>query len=277
MTTVRLHTHELGSGPPAVLLHGFPETSYAWRGVAPALAAAGVRVVSPDLRGYGRSPRPAGVRNYTTEALAGDIEALLEQCGPGVVLVGHDWGGAIAWRVGMRRPDLLRRLVILNAPHPATMRRELSRPSPQILRSWYAGAFQLPWVPEGILRAGDFAILRRALRSGPAAGDPAAENVYLDAFRPDGALTAALDYYRAALRHPPPPPTVIGVPTLVIWGMRDRYLSPRLLEGLDSWVTDLRIERLPEASHWLHHEEPGRVAGLIADFMRDSVEPRQAD
>lgn len=202
MTTVRLHTHELGSGPPAVLLHGFPETSYAWRGVAPALAAAGVRVVSPDLRGYGRSPRPAGVRNYTTEALAGDIEALLEECGPGVVLVGHDWGGAIAWRVGMRRPDLLRRLVILNAPHPATMRRELSRPSTQILRSWYAGAFQLPWVPEAILRAGDFATLRRALRSGPAAGDPDAENVYLDAFRPDGALTAALDYYRAALRHP---------------------------------------------------------------------------
>ena len=268
---VTLHCVEAGSGPLVVLLHGFPECSYGWRHQVPRLAAAGFRVVAPDLRGYGASDRPRGISAYSVGALVGDVAGLIERLGGGpAVLAGHDWGGVVAWYAAMSRPEVVRRLVILNAPHPAAYARELRRGSSQLLRSWYAGLHQLPRLPELAWEAFDYALLRRVLRGGPAA-TTADEEAYVAAFRGRGGIGPALNYYRAAVRHRAPRPVPITAPTLLIWGERDRYLVPELTRGLDRWVPDLRIERLPDASHWVQHDEPERVAALIAEFSRDDA------
>lgn len=265
---IRLHCVQAGTGPLILLLHGFPELSYAWRRQLPALAAAGFRAVAPDLRGYGRSDRPPGVAAYAIETLVDDVAGLIEALGErDAVLVGHDWGGVIAWYAAMLRPASVRRLVILNAPHPAAYAREVRRLSSQVWRSWYAAMHQIPWLPEVAWRTGDFALLRRVLRAGPArTREEMAE--YVSAFSEPGAITAALNYYRAALRHRPRGIRLIHAPTLLIWGERDRFLVPQLAEGLDRWVPDITAERLPQSSHWLHHEEPERVSELIAGFAR---------
>lgn len=265
---IRLHCVEAGTGPLVLLLHGFPESSYAWRRQLPALAARGFRAVAPDLRGYGRSDRPRGVAAYAVEALVDDVTGIVEALGErDAVLVGHDWGGIIAWYTAMLRPASVRRLIILNAPHPAAYAREMRRLSSQVWRSWYAAMHQLPRLPELAWRAGDFALLRRVLRTGPArTREEIAECV--SALSSPGAMTAALNYYRAALRHRPEGIRRIQAPTLLIWGERDRFLVPELTEGLERWVPDLTIERLPRATHWLHHEEPERVSELIARFAR---------
>lgn len=270
---IRIHYVEEGEGPPVVLLHGFPEFWYGWRRQIPILAAAGFRTIAPDLRGYNETERPAGVESYRLDLLVADVAGLMERLGAsGVVLVGHDWGGVIAWYAAMHHPSLVERLVVMNAPHPATYRRELRRMSSQVLRSGYAAFFQLPWLPEALWRAGDFALLRRAVRSGPARTDEEAE-AYVEALARPGALSAALHYYRAAARHRPPRTEPVTVPTLVIWGERDPFLVSALADGLEPWVRDLRVERLPRATHWLHHEQPETVGRLIADFARGGAAP----
>jgi pimeloyl-ACP methyl ester carboxylesterase len=262
-------------GRAVVLLHGFPEFSYAWRHQMPALAAAGFRAIAPDLRGYGRSPKPPGVRDYRIELVASDVVELIQSESHGRAhLVGHDWGGVIAWWIATHHPDVVERLVILNAPHPGAYFRELRKPA-QVTRSWYAAFFQCPWLPEWVIRFDDFASLRRLFRNGPARRGAFSEHdidQYLRAFSDRRALTGALNYYRSALRerltwtasHSRP----VAAPTLVIWGERDRYLVPQLTLGLERWVTDVRVVRLPEASHWVQHDEPARVNRLMVDFLR---------
>lgn len=263
---IDLHVVEEGEGPLILLLHGFPEFWYGWRRQIPALAAAGFRVAAPDLRGYGRSGKPRSVAAYRMRRLVEDVVGLVEALGEEeVVLVGHDWGGVIAWYAAMHHPSVVRRLVVLNAPHPAAFARELRRPSSQVLRSWYAGFFQLPWLPETLWRAADFAMLRRVLRTGPAR-TAEEEARYVEALSPPGALRAALNYYRAAVRYSRPRVHPIDQPTLLIWGERDPFLVPALTRGLERWVRDLRVERFPHATHWIQHEEPGAVSGLIASF-----------
>ena len=154
-------------GPAVILLHGFPEFSYAWRHQIPPLAAAGFRVIAPDLRGYNLSDKPKGVRAYRIEELVADVAGLIEFAGGSAVLVGHDWGGIIGWFTAIRHPKLVRKLIILNAPHPAAYLRELKRPA-QLLRSWYVLFFRLPWLPEAMLKLNDFALPRRLFRQGPA-------------------------------------------------------------------------------------------------------------
>ena len=272
-----LHYVEAGhsnTGRPVVLLHGFPEFWYAWRHQLPALAAAGFRALAPDLRGYNLSPKPARVRDYRIELLAGDVAALIERhCAGRAHLVGHDWGGVIAWHLAMHRPDLIDRLVILNAPHPAAYLREIRRPS-QLVRSWYIGFFQTPWLPERTIAANDFASLRRLFRADPGRSGAFTEDDvarYVRAFKEPGALTGAINYYRAALREGPGrlarSTRAIANPTLLIWGERDRYLVPELTRGLEDWVPDLRVERLPGATHWVQHDEPERVNELLLQFL----------
>ena len=260
--------------PSVVLLHGFPEFWYSWRNQLPALAAAGFRALAPDLRGYNLSPKPPRVRDYRIELLAGDVAALIERdCCGRAHLVGHDWGGVIAWHLAMHRPELIDRLVILNAPHPAAYLREIRRP-PQLLRSWYIGFFQTPWLPERTIAANDYASLRRLFRTDPArSGAFTDDDVarYVRAFKEPGALTAAINYYRAALRQGPGhfarSTRPITNPTLLIWGERDRYLVPELTRGLEEWVRNLRVERLPGATHWVQHDEPARVNELLLQFL----------
>jgi epoxide hydrolase 4 len=264
---IRLHYVEAGAGPLVVLLHGFPDYWYSWRLQLPALASAGFRVVAPDLRGYNLSERPDGVGAYRLALLAGDVSALVHRLEGGApVLVGHDWGGVIAWRLAMERPESLLGLAILNAPHPATFRRELRRPSSQVLRSLYAAFFQLPKIPEAMLSAREFALLKASLRRGPARTG-AELREYLSVFSPPGALTAALNYYRAALRYPPPRPRRIRVPTLVLWGNRDPFLVPPLAEGLEPWIDDLEVVRLREAGHWLQLSHPEQVNRSLLSFV----------
>jgi pimeloyl-ACP methyl ester carboxylesterase len=262
---------------PVVLLHGFPEFSYSWRNQLPALAAAGFRAIAPDLRGYGRSPKPPRVRDYRIELLAADVLDLIgRECGGRAHLVGHDWGGVIAWWVAMHHPDAVERLVILNAPHPVAYSRELRRPA-QMLRSWYVAFFQLPWLPEFAMRFDDLAAIRRVFETDPGrpgAFTPDDVSKYVHAFGERRALTGAINYYRAAFRqvhaHLGARARPIETPTLLIWGERDRYLVAELASGLESWVSNLRVERLPNASHWVQHDEPGRVNELLVEFLGSS-------
>jgi pimeloyl-ACP methyl ester carboxylesterase len=274
---VRLHYVEAGTGPLVVLLHGFPEFWYAWRRQIPALVAAGYRVIAPDLRGYNLSSKPGGVACYTIDKLTRDVAELIRSFrqGPAALVAGHDWGGVVAWSLPLLHPACLARLATLNAPHPARFQSELRRPD-QLRRSWYMFFFQIPWLPEFLMRWRGRQALTRLLRYDPARPDAFTDediDRYLEAFDQPGVHTAAVNYYRAAIRslfqRPPVQVGRIDTPTLVIWGERDRFLNPHLCEGLDPWVRTLRIERLPEASHWVMADAPERVNALLVDFLRE--------
>jgi epoxide hydrolase 4 len=272
---IRLHYAEGGSGPAVVLLHGFPDFWYGWRHQIPALVAGGFRVIVPDLRGYNASDRPTRVQHYALPRLAADVAALIRDvAGECAAVAGHDWGGLIGWSLAAREPGLMQRLVILNAPHPDGYIRTLLRHPRQVLRSWYVLASQLPALPEAALRARDFALLKRVLRYDEDGIRMAAESelqCYVEAFAAPGALTAALAYYRAAvrgrLRGRRAAPGRVRVPVLVLWGERDRFLDVRLLEGLPRYAPELRIERLPKAGHFLHWQDAPTVNRLLLRFL----------
>jgi epoxide hydrolase 4 len=272
---IRLHWVEAGAGPLVVLLHGFPEHWYAWRHQIPALAAAGFRVLAPDLRGYNLSDKPRGVRQYRLDVLARDVVDLVQREGAGRAhVVGHDWGGLVAWRVATSHPTVVDRLVVLNAPHPGVMLRGLLK-NGQLARSRYILVFQVPRLAERRFSGGDFALLRRYLRRDPVRPGAFSEDdiqKYVDAMRRPGALTAALNYYRAAFRAAPV--TLLGAhprieaPVLLIWGEQDRYLGPHLTDGTERWVSDLRVERIPQASHWVQADAPEKVNDLLLSHLR---------
>jgi pimeloyl-ACP methyl ester carboxylesterase len=272
---IRLHYVEAGSGPLVVLLHGFPEFWYSWRHQIPALAAAGYHVVAPDMRGYNRSEKPPGVTSYRIEPLTDDVIALIRHVGAErATVVGHDWGGVVAWNVPVRAPEMVERLIVLNAPHPAAFARAL-RGSSQLLRSWYVYAFQLPALPELLLSAFNFAMLGRLLRVDPVhRGAFTADDIrrYKRALGRPGALTAAINYYRAAVRRNPAAllrdPGRIDAPALLIWGEQDRALGLQLTEGLERWAPNIRVERIPDASHWVQNDTPRRANELMLGFLR---------
>lgn len=274
---LRFHYVEAGAGPLVLLLHGFPEFWYAWRRQIPALAAAGYHVIAPDLRGYNESAKPAGIRHYRLELLAADVLGFIRHAGAATAtVVGHDWGGVIAWQAAMSHPQAVERLAILNAPHPAAFAREL-RGLDQWLRSSYIRFFQLPWFPECVIRAGDFLLLERMLSRPPVRpGAFSREDIrqYKRALSVPRALTSALNYYRAAWRYGALSAAAfrtIAMPTLLIWGERDLYLSVRLTRGLTPWVPNITIRRLADASHWVQNDAPGEVNRLLVQFMRGEL------
>jgi epoxide hydrolase 4 len=276
LADARLHYVEAGEGPLVVLMHGFPEFWYSWRHQIPALAAAGFRVVAPDARGYNLSSKPAGVSSYAPRRLAGDVRDLIAERGASrAFLAGHDWGAAVAWIAAMAYPEAVERLAILNVPHPRRMLAGLRRPSRQLARSWYMFFFQLPWLPERAVRAGDWWSFRRGFEhdARPGAFTPHDIDRYREAWSQPGAATATINWYRASMRRPPSGSSgqlrPIEAPTLVIWGERDRYLCADLAEPDAADVPNLtRLVRLPNASHWVQHDEPERVSGLLIDFFR---------
>lgn len=271
---VRLHYAESAAGSEGdavVLLHGFPELWYAWRHQLVALGATR-RVVAPVLRGAGAASAPADVSAYALPALVDDVRRLADRLGGRrIVLVGHDWGGVIAWAFAARHPQRVSRLVIVNAPHPATFARELRRSPRQMLASAYVLLFRAPFgLAERVLRFNDHAALEPLLRRGLARGyfTPADAEVYRAAWRVPGALTAALNYYRALRQGRGAAMVPVRVPTTVLWGERDRYLRPGLLDGLDHHVPGVRVIRVPEASHWIVQEQPALVTQVIAGAVR---------
>ena len=277
---VRLHYVEAGEGPLVLLLHGFPQFWYQWRHQIPALVEAGFRVVAPDMRGYNLSDKPPGVQAYRVELLARDVERLIRTCGEGTAtVVGHDWGAIAAWIAAMRHPGRVERLAILNVPHPARSLDGLLSPM-QLLRSSYMFFFQIPRLPEEVIRAGDFALLRSVFRSDPVQPEAfTAEDIerYIEAMAQPGALTASLNYYRALLRYPGETRALlkrVEAPVLVIWGERDRFLSRRLAEPPRLWVPNLIcVKRLPDASHWVAEDRPLEVNTLLLDFLRSPFIP----
>jgi pimeloyl-ACP methyl ester carboxylesterase len=277
---VRLHYVEAGEGPLVLLLHGFPQFWYQWRHQIPALVEAGFRVVAPDMRGYNLSDKPPGVRAYRVELVARDVKRLILACGEGTAdVVGHDWGAIAAWIAAMRPPGRVGRLAILNVPHPARLLDGLLSPM-QLLRSSYMFFFQIPRLPEEVIRAGDFALLRSVLGRDPVQSEAfTAEDIeqYIEAMAQPGALTASLNYYRALLRNPRETRALlqrVEAPVLVIWGEKDRFLSRRLAEPPRLWVPNLiRVKRLPDASHWVAEDRPLEVNTLLLDFLRSPFIP----
>jgi len=272
---VKLHWVEAGEGPLVILLHGFPEHWYAWRHQVPFLAAAGFRVLAPDMRGYNLSEKPRGVGAYRVEELTRDVAELARHAGAERAhVVGHDWGGLVAWWTAILHPEVVARLVVMNAPHPAVVRRGLFTHG-QLRKSRYIFFFQLPVLAERRFAADDFAVLRRYLRRDPVRPQAFSEEDiqrYVEAIGRPGALTAAMNYYRAAFRAAPllalKARRRIEAPVLMIWGERDRYLGLHLLSGTEEWVPNLRVERIPEASHWVQADAPERVNQLLLGFLR---------
>ena len=275
---IRLHVVQAGpqSGTPVVLLHGFPEFWYGWRLQIPALVEAGCRVIIPDQRGYNLSDKPEGVKTFSMDELVKDVIGLIDALGyEKVNLVGHDWGAAVAWVVANQHPERLHRLGILNVPHPEVMKRFLKRDPEQLRRSWYILFFQLPWLPEALMRAQDWSAMVRALRdSGKAHTFTDADiEKYKEAWSQPGALTAMLNWYRAAARYQMPDmkDALIRVPTLMMWGMKDVALSHRLARPSMDYCEEGNLILFPEATHWVQLDEADSVNHYLADFLLNKI------
>ena len=309
-----LHFVDAGpeSAPLALLLHGFPDCHLSWAAQLPALLAAGMRIVAPDLRGYGRSSAPAGVSAYGAAKVVEDLVGLLDLlgCASAALVVGHDWGGAAAWHLAARCPKRVRRLAILNCPHPRVFAATLASSGAQVCASWcvrpcsaavsaYPGAcswvpgcfraspaqnretalrryifvFQLPWLPERLLAAGDFAALRAALATETVQPAPVAmEKAYVTEFRRSG-FRGPLNFYRALARglwRMPPAPAPVACPVLVLWGDGDAHLTPQLAQPPSDDVPRARVVRFGSAKHWVHWDLPLEVNAALVAFLQES-------
>ena len=279
MTTITAGGHPFevataGSGDHlALCLHGFPELAFSWRYQMPHLAAMGYRVWAPNLRGYGASYRPGKVSDYRLTHLLDDVAALIDASGARkVTLLAHDWGGALAWFFVIRRIRPIERLVVMNLPHPACLRAAM-RHWPQRRRSWYMLFFQLPWLPERMMLKDNAAGLRRAF-AGMAIDKSRFPDdvldVYARAASAPGAMTAMINWYRAAFRDRAGMDWGDGrveVPTLQIWGEEDTALGLETLDGTDRYVADLTQRRLPRVSHWVQQEAPEAVNAILSEWL----------
>ena len=281
---VRLHYATAGKGKLIMFVHGFPEFWYEWKNE---LAEFGrdYMAVAPDMRGYNLSSKPAEVDQYQVKHMVEDLRALAEKLGhKKFILVAHDWGGAIAWAFALSHPDYLEKLVIINAPHPGVFARELRDNPAQQKASGYMLMFRGPQA-EQTLSANNYALLVQVvLGEGLKTGVFTEEDkkAYIEAWSQPGALTGGLNYYRAARVGPPSgegdkdsgsfglnvASLVVKVPTLVIWGEKDTALLTGNLEGLDKFVPNLTIKRIPDGTHWVIHEKPALVDGYIREFIK---------
>jgi pimeloyl-ACP methyl ester carboxylesterase len=271
---VELHYVEAGEGPSVVFLHGFPEFWYSWRHQLPALASAGFRAIAINMRGYERSDKPRDVEAYLLPTLARDVERAIAALSAGHArVVGHDWGGLVAWHLAMHHPHVVERLVIINAPHPERGRASL-RTLRQLRRSWYIGLFQVPVLAEAVVRWGDYAFIRTIFRPGSTGSGPDDIERYVDAFAMPGTARSGLNYYRALGRwliRERSEPRRIAAPVLVIWGEQDPYLGAEWAEPDRRWVPDLRMERLPDAGHWPQIDQRERVNSMLVGFLQQGT------
>ncbi len=281
---IRLHYVTVGKGKLIMFVHGFPEFWYEWKNQ---LAEFGrdYQAVALDMRGYNLSSKPADVEQYQMSLLVEDLRTLAAHVGHRkFILVGHDWGGAVAWVFAAYHPECLERLIIINAPHPGVFQRELRDNPAQQKASQYMLMFRSPQA-EQILSANNYAALTDAvLKEGLKRGYFTEEDrkAYMEAWSQPGALTGGLNYYRAARVGPPSgegtPSTfnlatdlsslTVKIPTLVIWGEKDTALLTGNLEGLEKFVSDLAVRRVPDGSHWVIHEKPTLINAWIREFIR---------
>ncbi|MBE3558689.1 MAG: alpha/beta hydrolase [Ktedonobacteraceae bacterium] len=280
---IRMHYVIQGEGPLVVLLHGFPEFWYSWRYQIPFLAEHGYTAVAPDLRGYNDSDKPRS--GYDVPTLLADIAGLITGLGrQQAVIVGHDWGGALAWQFALRYPQMTERLIGMNAPPPWTFMREI-RTWKQMRKSWYILSFQVPWLPEYLLGRNQAELIGRMLHTTAvqkAAFPPEVLARYREAMSKPGTLTAALNYYRAFFRRLLPragntsasgdPNRQVKAPTLLIWGEQDVALGIEMTYGLERWVPAIQIRRIADSGHWVQQEQPDLVNRYMLEFLAGSEE-----
>jgi len=273
---IRLHVVQAGApnNKLLILLHGFPEFWYGWRNQIDFFAQQGLRVWVPDQRGYNLSDKPRGLAAYNIDQLAADVIGLIDAaCVEKAYVVGHDWGAAVAWWTAIKYPQRVERLVILNVPHPSVMRRNLQTNFTQLRKSWYIFFFQLPWLPEILGRANNFALLSRAMQSSSRPGTFSDDDLerYRAAWSQPNAYPSMLNWYRVIIQRQPKPPRSyrVTIPTLILWGARDKFIGKELAEQSLSLCDDGRLEWIDPATHWVQHEEPARVNQMIADFIGD--------
>jgi pimeloyl-ACP methyl ester carboxylesterase len=282
VNNIRLHYVSAGKGKLLLFLHGFPEFWYEWKHQ---LAEFGrdYQAVALDMRGYNLSSRLADVKQYGMKYLVEDVRAFAAHLGHRkFVLVGHDWGGGVAWPFAMCYPDYLEKLIIINAPHPITFMRELRDNPAQREASQYIQVYRTPEAEEILSRDNYKLLVDAFLRDGLKQGYFTEEDckAYIEAWSQPGALTGGLNYYRSAHLGPftgesdealssDPSLFAVKVPTLVIWGEKDRYLLTGNLEGLDKYVPNLTVKCISEGSHWVIHEQPALINTYIREFIND--------
>lgn len=277
---ISLHAMQAGpeGGPLVVLLHGFPEFWRGWIKQIEPLASAGYYVLAPDQRGYNLSDKPGNLEAYVLDELGKDISGLIRAAGrQKATVIGHDWGGIVAWWLGMQSEEMLDKLVIINAPHPKVMRRTLMYNPGQAIRSSYALFFQLPWIPEAISRNNDWSLVVKALSESSRPGTFSDEDLeyYRESWWRKDAFTSMLNWYRANARFQPSitEDSRVHVPTLLIWGKNDLALGEYLVEPSIELCDQGRVEVFEEATHWVQHEEAERVNQLILDFLKEGNSP----
>ena len=273
---VCLHAVAAGpkDGPVVVLLHGFPEFWYGWHRQIEPLVAGGFRVIVLDQRGYNLSSKPSGVASYALTELVSDVIAIADQLGQQkIFLAGHDWGAAVAWSTALLHPQRIAKLVVLNVPHPSVMRRFMMKRLRQVLRSWYIFFFQLPYLPEAFFSAFHFRVGERALVRSSRPGTFSPEDLvqYRTAWSQPDAITAMINWYRALLRFRSKfPDRTVRAPTRILWGERDAFLLSEMAHESLRYCTDGELFTFANATHWLQHEEPGRVSEHLIDFFRST-------
>lgn len=273
---IRLHTAAAGpeDGPLVILLHGFPEFWYSWKHQIGDFIQQGYRVLIPDQRGYNLSSKPEGANNYTLNKLRDDIVGLIEQSGKEkAVIIGHDWGGAVAWQLAATRPELVDRLVIVNIPHPRAMPNVMRRNPLQWIKSSYIAFFQLPKLPEKMMAAKNFGFMKQAMTTTATSGKKAFSEEdlekYVEAWSQPDALTSMLNWYRALPKGSfnQTPKMKIQVPVRIIWGLGDQFLSSQLAKESLNFCNNADLVFVGQATHWIHHEQPLIVNQLIHEFL----------
>lgn len=271
---MKLYTAVAGpeDGPLVILLHGFPEFSYGWKHQIGALVDQGYCVMAPDQRGYNLSSKPEGAENYTLNKLRDDIVGLIGWSGKEkAVVIGHDWGGAVAWQLAATRPELVEKLIAINIPHPLAMPKVMMRNPLQWVRSSYIAYFQIPQLPEKMMAAEDFRFMEQAMKNTSRKNTFSEEDLanYKEAWAQEGALTGMLNWYRALTKGSfnQTPGKKIAVPVRILWGLGDQFLSQQLAEESLNFCMDAELVFIGEATHWVHHEQPEIVNRLIQEFL----------
>lgn len=260
------------SGRPLVFLHGFPEFWFAWRLQIDHFVSSGYRVIIPDQRGYNLSDKPAGIASYSIDLLAKDVVGVLDTVTDSkAFVVGHDWGAAVTWYLAAQYSERISRTAMLSGPHPRIFIKNLIANPAQLRRSWYSLFFQLPWLPELILRRRDWALLVRALRntSPPGVFSDRDLEQYKKSWAQKDALTAMLNWYRAALLCPSKfaLDSRVKVPALLIWGKNDQFVDAAMARESLLYCDDGHLEIFETATHWVQHEAPAQVNTLLSHFF----------
>lgn len=278
---VKIHYVSNGNGELILFAHGFPSFWYMWKEQLKEFGK-DYKAVALDMRGYNLSSKPDGIEHYQVKCLVEDLKALVEYLGyKKFILVAHDWGGAVAWPFASRYPEYLEKLIIINAPHPNIFAKLLATKKEQQKASQYILDFQSPEA-ESILSKNGYSMLFEAIITPEMNFTEHDRKMYMDAWSQPGAITGGLNYYRAAVLMPPdiekdkplkdqnaktPGKVMVHVPTMVIWGEKDTALTIYNLEGLEKYVPDLTIKKIPDGSHWVVNEEPETVSSIIRSFI----------